>query len=572
MVTFLYGLVFFGTLAAFFYMFLRDYKNIDVHHYSILIITLLVNLGFFIKNMATSVGEAILLNDMIYLNGTILPALFIASMLKSFNIKAPKWTMFLLFTAAIAHLVLVWVGCTNNMYYANPTIELTPNGTVLRFEKGPWMIYHFVYLGIDCIITLWLCIYGLLHSEKISRWVLACYVTIFFVAAIAYGIEVALSIENEFMPVIYMLGTWVVVYSYGYTRIHNVDGIVSTMYDGLTDRGYVAFDKKGRFLNANKKALSILPELNRIRVDRHLVPGDGKIYSLFTDGMKSLSSGTSKSELLKVNDITYKYDVSYFNIKVGKKQDGFLFEFIDDTDRQKHMEFMEHYNDMLQKSVREKSQHITEIQQKIVLGLSEIIENRDSNTGGHVRRTSDIVKILVKTVKDIGKITLDSEFIDDVIRAAPMHDLGKIAVDNSILCKPARLTDEEYAVMKNHASKSAEIVHSILEGVEEEHFVKLSSNLAKHHHERWDGKGYPEGLSGEDIPLEARIMALADVYDALVSKRCYKEPMSFEDARKIILENMGTQFDPNLREIFEKSCDQLEDYYRNLQQHEWNLI
>lgn len=566
MVTFLYGLVFFGTLAAFFYMFIRDYKIIDVHHYSILIITLLVNLGFFIKSMTTSVGEAILLNDIIYLNGTILPALFIVSMLKSFNINAPKWAKFLLFAAAIAHLVLVWVGCTNDMYYANPRIEFTPNGTVLHFEKGPWMVYHFVYIGIACLIALWLCIYGLLHSEKISRWVLACYVTIFFVAAIAYGIEVALKVDNEFMPAIYMLGTWVVVYSYGYTRMHNVDGIVSTMYDGLTDRGYVAFDKKGRFLNANKKALSILPELNKIRVDRHLVPEDGKIYNLFTEGMKSISNGTSKPELLKVNDITYKYDVSYFNIEVGKKQDGFLFEFVDDTERQKHMEFMEHYNDILQKRVREKSQHITEIQQKIVLGLSEIIENRDSNTGGHVRRTSDIVKILVKTVKDIGKITLDSEFIDDVIRAAPMHDLGKIAVDNSILCKPARLTDEEYAVMKTHATKSAEIVHSILEGVEEEHFVKLSSNLAKHHHERWDGKGYPEGLSGEKIPLEARIMALADVYDALVSKRCYKEPMSFEEARKIILENMGTQFDPNLREIFEKSCNQLENYYKNLQQ------
>lgn len=566
MVTFLYGLVFLGTLTAFFYMFIRDYKNIDVHHYSILIIALLVNLGFFIKSMTTSVGEAILLNDIIYLNGTILPALFIVSMLKSFNINAPKWAKFLLFAAAIAHLVLVWVGCTNDMYYANPRIEFTPNGTVLHFEKGPWMVYHFVYIGIACSIALWLCIYGLLHSEKISRWVLACYVTIFFVAAIAYGIEVVLKVDNEFMPVIYMLGTWVVVFSYGYTRMHNVDGIVSTMYDGLTDRGYVAFDKKGRFLNANKKALSILPELNKIRVDRHLVPEDGKIYNLFTEGMKSISNGTSKSELLKVNDIIYKYDVSYFNIEVGKKQDGFLFEFVDDTERQKHMEFMEHYNDMLQKRVREKSQHITEIQQKIVLGLSEIIENRDSNTGGHVRRTSDIVKILVKTVQDIGKITLDSEFIDDVIRAAPMHDLGKIAVDNSILCKPARLTDEEYAVMKTHAIKSAEIVHSILEGVEEEHFVKLSSNLAKHHHERWDGKGYPEGLSGEKIPLEARIMALADVYDALVSKRCYKEPMSFEEARKIILENMGTQFDPNLREIFEKSCNQLENYYKNLQQ------
>ena len=234
MVTFLYGLVFLGTLAAFFYMFIRDYKNIDVHHYSILIITLLVNLGFFIKSMTTSVGEAILLNDIIYLNGTILPALFIVSMLKSFNINAPKWAKFLLFAAAIAHLVLVWVGCTNDMYYANPRIEFTPNGTVLHFEKGPWMVYHFVYIGIACSIALWLCIYGLLHSEKISRWVLACYVTIFFVAAIAYGIEVVLKVDNEFMPVIYMLGTWVVVFSYGYTRMHNVDGIVTTMYDGLS--------------------------------------------------------------------------------------------------------------------------------------------------------------------------------------------------------------------------------------------------------------------------------------------------------------------------------------------------
>ena len=130
-----------------------------------------------------------------------------------------------------------------------------------------------------------------------------------------------------------------------------------------------------------------------------------------------------------------------------------------------------------------------------------------------------------------------------MIKAAPMHDLGKIAVDDAILRKPGRFTPEEFEKMKAHAAEGARIVHEILKGTDDEDFQRIAENVAHYHHERWDGSGYPDGLKGEEIPLEARIMAIADVYDALVSKRVYKESMSFEKADAIIMEGMGTQFD-----------------------------
>ena len=146
-----------------------------------------------------------------------------------------------------------------------------------------------------------------------------------------------------------------------------------------------------------------------------------------------------------------------------------------------------------------------------------------------------------------------------------MHDLGKVSIDSGILNKPARLTPEEFAIMKTHSTISGQMVMILLEGMEEEHLVETAYHVARYHHERWDGKGYPEGLVGEMIPLEARIMAVADVYDALVSKRVYKEPMSYEKAAQIMQEGMGTQFDPNMHLVFLSCRSRLEHYYSLVQ-------
>lgn len=142
-----------------------------------------------------------------------------------------------------------------------------------------------------------------------------------------------------------------------------------------------------------------------------------------------------------------------------------------------------------------------------------------------------------------------------------MHDLGKIGIDDRILRKSAKLTDEEFAIMQTHAARSEELVESILEELEDEYFVNIAKNVARHHHEKWNGAGYPDHLKGDAIPMEARIMAIADVYDALVSKRCYKEAMSFEQAYQVMMESMGSHFDPQMEQIFVKSREKLEKYY-----------
>ena len=144
-----------------------------------------------------------------------------------------------------------------------------------------------------------------------------------------------------------------------------------------------------------------------------------------------------------------------------------------------------------------------------------------------------------------------------------MHDLGKIAVDDAILRKPGRFTPEEFEQMKKHAAEGARIVDQILKDTDDDEFHRIAVNVAHYHHERWDGSGYPEKLAGEQIPLEARIMAIADVYDALVSKRVYKESMPFDKADEIIMEGMGSQFDPGLKECYCAARPKLEEYYRN---------
>ena len=214
--------------------------------------------------------------------------------------------------------------------------------------------------------------------------------------------------------------------------------------------------------------------------------------------------------------------------------------------------------------VEEKTEHIREMHDKLILSMATLVESRDNSTGGHIKRTSEGVRILMDEIMRNNRLHVTKEFRKAIIKAAPMHDLGKIAVPDRILQKPGRFEPDEYEIMKTHAAEGGRIVHQILEGTDDEYFRKIAENVANYHHERWDGSGYPEGLAGLDIPLEARIMAIADVYDALVSKRVYKESMSFEAADKIIMEGMGKHFDKRLESYYVAARPRLEAYYRSI--------
>lgn len=205
---------------------------------------------------------------------------------------------------------------------------------------------------------------------------------------------------------------------------------------------------------------------------------------------------------------------------------------------------------------------LEESRDQILSGLSDIVESRDSNTGGHIKRSCMVVKHLVETLsQDDEYKNIDKRFVDNVIRTAPMHDLGKIAIPDKILNKPGKLTDEEFEYIMIHPQKSFDIVESVLIGLNDKELLNVAENIALYHHERYDGSGYPMGLRGDEIPLEARIMTIADVYDALVSRRCYKKPISHEEAYMVIKNSMGTQFDPKLWKYFEKAYPQIVEFY-----------
>ena len=221
------------------------------------------------------------------------------------------------------------------------------------------------------------------------------------------------------------------------------------------------------------------------------------------------------------------------------------------------------FNDMTD-SLKAKNKKILSIQNSIVTGMATMVESRDNSTGGHIKRTSDCVRIFIEELKkSLDFDFMTASFCESVVKAAPMHDLGKIAVDDAILRKPGKFTEEEYAVMKSHSAEGARIVENVLHEVEDEELKKIAVNVAHYHHEKYDGKGYPCGLKGEDIPFEARIMALADVFDALVSKRCYKDSFSYDKAFQIIEESLGTHFDPILGKAFIACREKLEALYNN---------
>ncbi len=219
-----------------------------------------------------------------------------------------------------------------------------------------------------------------------------------------------------------------------------------------------------------------------------------------------------------------------------------------------------YYNDLVQQDIQTElianQERISGMQEHMISGLANMIENRDLETGGHIFRTSLIVKKLSTYVKEEKIYDIDDNFISLMQTLSPLHDIGKILVSDSILRKPGKLTNEEFELMKLHAAKGGEVVQSVLNGVAEKDYLKFASDIATYHHEWWNGTGYPKKLKGEEIPLSARIMAIADVYDALISERCYKKAIKPEEAFKIIKEESGTHFDPKLVDVFLEHCDE----------------
>lgn len=227
----------------------------------------------------------------------------------------------------------------------------------------------------------------------------------------------------------------------------------------------------------------------------------------------------------------------------------------------KYRRELKHYNDELEKRVEEQVREISDSQLAMILAMSKLTESRDEDTGKHLERVQAYSReiALAMREKEPYNIILNDAFLTDLVNTCPLHDIGKVAIPDNILLKPARLTQEEFEIMKTHTLHGAETLEAVYKRYPGNNFIKMGIEIARSHHERWDGKGYPDGLIGPQIPISAQIMTVADVYDALRSRRCYKEPRTHEDTCLTITESKGTQFSPDVVNAFEKVNEKMRD-------------
>ena len=213
------------------------------------------------------------------------------------------------------------------------------------------------------------------------------------------------------------------------------------------------------------------------------------------------------------------------------------------------------------RKIRKYSEDVIKMQDGLIAMMANMVENRDSSTGDHIKRTASYVRIILEGLKKKGYYAdlLTPQYIDNVVRSAPLHDTGKIGIPDNILNKPGKLTPDEFEIMKTHAELGREIIEKAMKTItiDGESYLSEAANMAAYHQERWDGTGYPEGLKEEEIPLSARVMAVADVYDALTSERVYKTAYTEESALEIIHEGSGTQFDPKCVEVFLEAASEI---------------
>ena len=545
----------FINLVCFIYTF--EGKKVNCLLLLINLLMLVSNLGYLAKALAQTLPEAVIALKICYIGGCFIPPVLLWAITCIANFKMNHWipTVSYLFSFFVFALVLT-IGY-NNVYYKFLDIS-SFMGTTIIVKKYNWpaLFFYFVMIG-NTIPTLLIVFYSLFKKNTVSNKNAKLIVCMEVLNIFLFLVSGKFNHIIEVMPFMYVVDGWIMIYLQRRVMMYNVEDSIHSSMGTQENNSYIIFDINKNYIGSNSKFEQLFPEIVNCGIDFKIknIPEIEKMYSW----IEAFNKDNKKEFPFEKNGQHYNCTVAKVLFK--DKLVGNIIEFKDDTDKFNYLRLLSKYNTELENEVREKTKQIYNIQSKLVVGMANMVENRDENTGGHIKRTSGIVKILVDTIIQYDLFMNDEDYFQNIVKAAPMHDLGKITITDTILRKPGRLTSEEFEIMKTHATKSAELVEEILQDAEEKDFVEIAKNVAKHHHERWDGSGYPDKLKGEGIPFEARLMAVADVYDALVSERCYKKAMSFEEASKIMLESMGTHFDPEFEQVFLLSQQRLENYY-----------
>ena len=530
----------------------------------ILILTTVSNYAFALSVFADNLEGVYVGLQVYYASNIFVALLFLMVIAELCGYKLPRAVGFSFLGLGLGIILAYSQIKHNGLYYKDFWLVTVHGISAMGRTYGPLHSFLLLYIGlIDCF-SIGYVLYAFRKRKDMSKRTIVILLLLLLASSLLYVFPKVAKLKFEIMPFIFCLIDIVVVYLFYRAALYDISSNLLNVYERRSEYGCVAIDVKYRYLGANKFAREIFPYLENIRIDSRMNIEDENIFCKtvlpwldnWINGQHDELTVTvkSKSVVCAVNEI-----------KNGKHIVGYLIELRDNTQIQHYMDMINTYNGKLQNEVNVKTKQLQDIQDSIISGMATMVESRDNSTGGHIKRTSAGVKLFVERLlasKKYKEITPD--FCERLIKAAPMHDLGKIAVDDAILRKPDKFTEDEYEKMKVHAVEGARIVNEVLRNVDDKQFKTIATNVAYYHHEHWDGEGYPNNLYREKIPLEARIMAFADVFDALVSNRCYKKAMSFDQAFSIIEQDLGTQFDPELGDFFLECRQELEALYTSL--------
>ena len=541
-------------------------KNFDPHITLVFVLIPLITFSHLQLAQATTLESALNAYKYTVIGGCFLQMIFMFTTFSLCRIHLNRWLKLLfMLVSTLVFLSALTIG-KKDWYYKNAYLEQNGSSYVLVKEYGVMHSVFYILVCVYFIMSLGAIIYAFLRKNQISRKILVLLFLPELVCMLSFfGGRRAFS-QIELLPAAYIFVQMMYLAIVYRISLYDVtETAVETMAESGS-AGFVTFDLDRCYLGSNETAKEIFPELNDLTVDLSL-RNNQKLWELFTPRLDAFESHPENSA---ENQFHYEKDDKIYSCSIewlsgGKHKRGYQIFIEDDTTDQAYIKLLDGYNSDLKTEVEAKTANLVEMHNNLVLSMATMIESRDNSTGGHIRRTSEGVRLLINAMKSLPEppegYPMNEEFCRNLIKAAPMHDLGKIAVDDDILRKPGRFTPEEFEIMKTHAAEGARIVHEILKATDDRSFHVIAENVAHYHHERWDGSGYPDKLKGEKIPPEARIMAIADVYDALVSKRVYKDSMSFEKANNIIMESMGSQFDPALEPVYLAAKPELEAYY-----------
>ena len=544
------------------------HRHYDIHISLVFLLVPVNNLGQLLLSQAKSLDAAILAQKFLYVSASFSILVITLVVFSLCTIRLNRYIRLILYLlSTVVFAAAMQIG-QSPLFYRNVTLSQSHGVTVLVKEYGPMHTFFYVMLVAYFLLGMGAAVYSIFRKKQVSNRFIALValpevLSFFsFFAGRAAAQLIPGFPEIEWIPLAYDIALVILLIISHRLLLYDVPETVVDSIVQKGDTGFVSFDLHLRYLGSNETARRMFPILEEQKVD-HPLPSNALCNQL-REWLEAFckDSGTDTHH--------YRTDSQTLLVKVcdlsdGRHKRGYQLHVTDDTKNQRYIELLGKYNSDLKAEVAKKTAHIVEMHDNLILSMAMMVESRDNSTGGHIRRTSACVRILIDEMRKDTAFSMDDTFCRNLIKAAPMHDLGKIAVDDAVLRKPGRFTDEEFAVMKTHAAEGARIVHEILKGTDDEAFRLLAENVAHYHHERWDGSGYPDGLRGEEIPLEARIMAIADVYDALVSKRVYKERMSFEKANSIIMEGMGRHFDKRLEPYYIAARPALERYYTELE-------